>query len=280
MIQYSRLTLGQVIDECFQQTTLHRTNQNLDWTTVAFFVNRSIQEVLSKTLKLKDWCYVSTLNINSNPYRLPDGAILNGRGTPKYMDKIRLIYEHREARYADPKEFYKLTDSMNAQSWNKSDFNNPIYTIWGGIPRDNNGIVRDSYLNQSPMYLYISPYDPTVFENITEGTSAIDAMFECYLMPPDLMNASDVIPVPYEFEDLIILYTITRILSKLGVGEKLSEEIKRMLSEERRITDSYMERIKMKEQVIESFEDSQPREITVQILDTASTSNGTQATNS
>lgn len=266
MIQYSRLTLQQVIDEALQTTAQHRTAQNLDWTTVAFFVNRAVQEALSKTLPYKYWTYVSTINIPTNPFVLPNGSIVGGIPQSKYIDKIRLMVNYNEeepywteARYADAKEFFSVSDWKLRHNWNKATYDNPVFTIWGSF----NTI-------QPIATLYIAPYDNTVFGNLPSvvpqgkgwfpNQSPINAYLDCYLMPPDLMNPNDILPIPYEFEGLIILYTIIRILSKLGVNDKLQDNLKNAISEQKRIFEIFANRLNLNKKVIESFVDTKPRE--------------------
>ena len=51
------MTLKQAVDEVLIRMGQHRTAINLDWDTVAMFVNRAIRETLTKTLPYKEWCY-------------------------------------------------------------------------------------------------------------------------------------------------------------------------------------------------------------------------------
>jgi len=52
MLQFSQLTLDQAVDRVFIQMSQHRTATNLDYGTVAMFINLSIREAIIKTCLL------------------------------------------------------------------------------------------------------------------------------------------------------------------------------------------------------------------------------------
>ena len=272
------MTLGQMVDLALGEIAQYRTAINIDWTTTALFVNRAIQEIFTKTLPFADWKYVTSLSINSNPYRLPDGRVNlnNASSALRYYDKIRLVCPVMqdlevvsgtvEARYCDPKEFFYLSDWRSKEAYNKATYQNPIYTIWGDIPRDlNNNPVPSAVSPQSTLWLYIAPYNNVVFNNLpttppdyiksVNRLQMLPAIFDCYCMPGEVTQPNDLLPIPYEFEGLIKLQTVSRLLSKFELNDKLMDLEKIIKQQQIAIFDSFLKKESMKERVVESFED-------------------------
>ena len=272
------MTLGQMVDLALGEITQYRTAINIDWTTTAFFVNRAIQELFVKTSPFADWKYVTSLRVTTNPYRLPNGSanLANSSSALKYHDKIRLLCSimegaevevgTAEARYCDPKEFFYLSDWRNKSALNKATYNNPIYTIWGDIPRDmNNMPVPNAVSPQSTLWLYIAPYNNVLFNNLpnvppsyiksVNNVNALPAVFDCYCMPGEVTRPTDFLPIPYEFEGLIKLYTVSRLLSKFELNDKLVDLEKIIKQQQNDVFDTFMKKESMKERVVESFSD-------------------------
>lgn len=272
------MTLGQMVDLALGEIAQYRTAINIDWTTTALFVNRAIQEVFTKTLPFADWKYVTTLRVNSNPFRLPDGRVnfANASSALRYYDKIRLICPIMEdletvsgtveARYCDPKEFFYLSDWRSKAAYNKATYQNPIYTIWGDIPRDiNNNPVPNAISPQSTLWLYIAPYSNVLFNNLpnvppdyiksVNRVEMLPAVFDCYCMPGEVYQPNDLLPIPYEFEGLIKLQTVSRLLSKFELNDKLVDLEKIIKEQQNSIFDAFIKKEAMKERVVESFVD-------------------------
>lgn len=221
MIQYSPLTLQQAVDEVMLRVSEHRTEVNLDWQTIVMFINRAIREVTIGMLPYKSWGFTSTIGVNNGQplpinFIKPVRVLLSAGGAPPY----------REARRVSPRELHSLTNWYNKQSFNAASSLWPVYTIWG---------PRSATVNQTPVqsarFMYMGPYTNSIFGNQT-GTaptgysyytgSEMAGICDCYMSPRDLVNPTDLLPIPYEGEQIVILSAITRVFVKTGPADKLA----------------------------------------------------------
>lgn len=278
MIQYSRMTLKEAVDEVLLRMGQHRTAINLDWDTIAMFVNRAIRETLTKTLPYKEWCYMSTLKVTTNPFILPTEA--NGvAGGASFMSAIRLVLPHRvsddlltytEARQVDAKEFFTLSDWYKGHSWNAAKFKSPIYCLWGSRAASSPEAVQTS------ARLYVAPFSSTVFSNMPDFTQApfttppMDryvrstdeivsndrpGLLDCILAPARLTSETQLVPVPYEFENLVILYALARALAKVNAKSQMVETVAKATEETARVAQMYAQKRATQKLDLESFVD-------------------------
>jgi hypothetical protein len=241
VIQFSPMTLKACLDRVMLAVSQHRTAVNLDEGTVIMFINRSIREALLKTLAFKDFAYITQFPVtNGAPLNTNVAANVttmraDGRIMPtNYIRFKRVILRpsnaedgdtYAEARYVDPKEFFTLSDWYKRQTHNRATVQNPIFTIWGQqgttlYPAAN------SIPTQSVPRFYCAPYTNAVFTDQT-GTvptgftyytgGELEGFMEAYLAPQDVTAYADVLPIPYEFEELVITLTILRVLVKMEV---------------------------------------------------------------
>jgi hypothetical protein len=239
MIQFNPMTLKACIDRVMMAVSQFRTSVNLDEGTVIMFINRSIREALLKTLAFKDFAYISTFPV-SNGAPLNTNVAANvttmrsdGRILPaNFLRPKRVILRpvgaeegdtYTEARPVDVKEFFGLSDWYRANTHDKATLLNPIYTIWGQqgttlFP------VANSLPVQSVPRFYCAPYTNAVFTDQT-GTAPtgfsyytggeLEGFMDAYLAPQDVSAYSDILPIPFEFEELVITLTILRVLVKM-----------------------------------------------------------------
>lgn len=236
MIQFSPMTLKACLDRVMLAVSQHRTAVNLDEGTVIMFINRSIREALLKTLAFKDFAYISTFRVTlTNTAGIPDTVAnmrIAGMVLPtNYIRFKRVILRppnieegtYTEARYVDPKEFFTLSDWYKRQTHNRATVQNPIFTIWGqqGIDLFNNA---GSVPTQSVPTFYCAPYTNDLFNNQTGTVPTgftyytgveLRGFMDAYLAPQDVVAYTDVLPIPYEFEELVITLTILRVLVKM-----------------------------------------------------------------
>lgn len=239
MIQFVPMTLKACIDRIMMAVSQYRTAVNLDEGTVIMFINRSIREALLKTLAFKDFAYISTFPVtNGAPLNTNVAANVttmrsDGRILPaNFLRPKRVILRpsdaadtdtYTEARFVDVKEFFTLSDWYKRQTHNRATVQNPIYTIWGQqgtalFPNAN------SLPTQSVPRFYCAPYTNAVFNDQT-GTvptgfsyytgGELEGFMDAYLAPQDVSAYTDILPVPFEFEELVITLTILRVLVKM-----------------------------------------------------------------
>lgn len=231
MLQFSQLTLDQAVDRVFIQMSQHRTATNLDYGTVAMFINLSIREAIIKTLAFKDFAYISTFAVsNGAPLDTTNAsniATMRAGGLilpPNYVRWKRVILRagdtgrYMEARYVDVKEFFSLSDWRNGNVFNRATLKRPIFTIWGAQEVGGNLTI------QSMPRFYCAPFTNAVLNDQT-GTAPtgysyytgaeLNGFMDAYLAPEDITNGSDTLPVPGEFEELVLAFTMTRCLAKM-----------------------------------------------------------------
>ena len=219
MIAYSNMTIKRAYEEIVLRAGQHRTGINYDWDSIVMFINRAIREVMLTTLPYKDWAYTTRLAV-------ADTTILPQR----FLKKIRVLLSasgtapYDEAREMSIREFWTITDLSGRQhAWNRSVPDMPTYMLWA--EQDADGISR--------LRIEVSP----------SGHSGI---MECYVCPADLTADADVIPIPYEFEDMVILLAMSRLFAKtddmqfvMTLQQQIGQEKNRLLSlfEEKRLTE-------------------------------------------
>ena len=219
MIAYSNMTLRQAYEEVVLRAGQHRTGINFDWDSIVMFVNRAIREVMLTTLPYKDWAYSTKLAV-------ADATILPQR----FLKKIRVLLSaagtapYDEAREMSVREFWTISDLSGRQhAWNRSVPDMPTYMLWA--EQDANGISR--------LRIEVAP----------AGHSGI---MECYVCPADLTADTDIVSIPYEFEDMVVLLAMSRLFAKtddkqfvMTLHGQIVQERQRLLAlfEEKRMTE-------------------------------------------
>ena len=274
MIAFSPLTLKDIYDRVDIMLSQHRTAINLDYGTVVMFINRSVREALVKTLAYKDHAYINRFDVTTGAPAAYAALLAAGIALPANYIKYKRVMltdgeeGFKEARYVDIREFFTLSDWYGRQSWDMATVENPIFTIWG--PQDT---TPGTPLIQSFPRIYIAPYTNAVFTNQT-GTvpsgftyytgTQLSGYMEAYMAPEDLVNAADQLPLPYEFEELIINLTIMRCLAKM---ESTSLEFYRFQSSDEmsKLRKRYLERTATSKMDLEAFVDVIPENMLQQI---------------
>jgi hypothetical protein len=273
MIRYSSMTLGQAQDEVMLRLGQQRVAINLDSQTVQTFINRARREVLNKTLPYKDWAYV----LNNVPVRhgekLPEVDVstflspegwteprIDDDGNPTetvplswiFIKPIRCLLrpvgsapevEYEEARYIDPKEYFVMSDWRSRQSWNSATQIYPTYTMWGAKTNPSVSTPDDH------LYFYASPNaDAQGYMNWQTGTAPegfkyhthnMEGLMDCYVGYPETYNLTDKLLIPYEFENLLIVYTMMRCLAKVGNSARLKQYHENSVAEQKRLREMF-----------------------------------------
>ena len=190
MINYSQTTYQDVIDEVIFRLSKYRVAENFDTGTIENCLNRAVQSVYIKTLPYKDWAYKARINV------------INGTWlTERFVKHERVLLSvsgnapYQEARYASPQEYFTVTDWSNNQIWNTSSVDNPVFTIYGNT-------------------IYCSPTLTPQVDPIT--SNSVSGFIECYLIPNKQLNNTAVLPIPFEYEELVVLETLLRLIDKVG----------------------------------------------------------------
>lgn len=246
MINYSNMTLQECHDNILLRAGRHRGTDNIDWQTVVNFINNAVKEVMTYTIPYKSWGYISTIKIYNRmqlPVRFykPIRTLLSFDGLPPL----------KEGRYINPKEWHKITHWETRQDWNKVTAINPVYTIWGNDVSYTNMDVNNGYIS-----VYIAPN--TDNGNNIDGTD-YQGIMDCYLYPREITNNTDPLPVPYEYEQLVILSALTRLYAKTLNPEPLKLTNALMQIERQRILNTFIKEREQKQRNLESFvEPKQP----------------------
>jgi len=218
MIPYSNITLNDVIDEVFLRLGQTRTGINIDWSSTRRMVNRSIKEVVSITSPYKSWAYLDRIVVSNGSALsvnliVPIRLLVSETGSPPYM----------EARKIDVREQYTVTDSNRSHSWNRDLNFSPVYYLWG-----------DTSLTPTNFVIYIFPSN---FQGILEAS----------VVPPDLVAGTSIIPVPYEFVELVILGTLARVYHRFKIEDMVITTFRKIAEKRDEILGKYIEERKVEE---------------------------------
>lgn len=227
MLNYTNLTMGKLVEEVSFRATKFRAEYNLDYYTIALMANHAIYEIMSKSLPYKDWAYVTNIPV-------ADGTLL----PREFIKPIRVMLNEQgnnnvEARYATPMEVYQTTDNLYGIGYNLAYNIQPTYTLWG--ERDN-GVPY----NPSQLYIYIYP---------TTRTGAMD----CYVAPAFNFAENYSIPIPYEFEESVIISTLFRVLQHLGLSKESSIVFQYLSAERQKAITTLIEKKRTEVTNLDSF---------------------------
>jgi len=196
MISYSSMTLKQAADEVMLRIAKLTTSANFDYQLAVMYLNRARRDAMATSLPFKDWSYIKTFAISNN-IELPQDFI----GVARVILKDPAAEDYREARRLDPKEWWTMTNTHRAHSWNGANNLNPVYTIWGS---DDSSTET---WNSKGLVIKVGP-------------STVSGYIEYYAEYGDMSADSDTLNVPYEFENLVIMMAVDRIYHKLGETAK------------------------------------------------------------
>ena len=214
MIPYSHMTLDDLYHNVIIRAGILRGVENISYEMVRRMAIRAVQEAVATTIPYKEWAYIKyTTDGLSNGGALPIEDFTQAIKVVEIdidLDEDPIVERIGvEYRRVSPKEYFTLTNSTNSHSWNKSVNSSPIYTIWG-----QGGALR----------IYFEP--------------SIDRICRVYYpsIPHTISrDGSHLIPIPYEYEELVILLTLTRLYVKIGELDMLEKLYTRINQERKRI---------------------------------------------
>lgn len=226
MISYLNILLADAVYEIQSRIRHYRNSFNYDWGSVVNALNGAIAEVTSIAAPFYPTAYKRRFEVTS------------GQSLSQFYIKHERLYVYdedavlREARYADPKELYSVTDFDKNTIWNQATLDNPIYTVFGN---------RIYFTNLPLLSLDI------VADSVAVG------IFEAYYFPFPVSLDGDIIVCPVEYIELVYLHAITRLYNK---GENI-DYINVVYREIELLTNSLYERNRkaneVQEQQLESF---------------------------
>lgn len=191
------MTLKQATDEIMVRISKLTTSSNFDYLLATMYLNRARREVMSMSLPFKDWAYTKTGFAVSNNTELPQDYT----GIIRVMLKDPAAQYYQEARRVEPKEWWTLTNTVRPHSWNGASNLNPIYTIWGS-----DDVSTTNWSNKG-LIMMVAP-------------STVVGFIDYQAEYGDMTNDTDVLNVPYEFENMVIMMALERIYQKLAETEK------------------------------------------------------------
>lgn len=239
MIPYRNITLQDVIDEVvIRATSTLRNGVNVDWSTLARFVNRAIKETAKVVMPFRPSLFINRI------------AITNGTQIPvTYIDTIRVQLSstgnppYIEARKVDVREFYEITNPLQPHSWNRDLNFSPVYFTWGGT-----GVV-----NPTAYFIYVFPNN---YSGILEG----------HFIPGDITARGGIVPIPYEFIELVVLGALSRLYFHFNEQTLLQTTIEKLEAEKLSVLEEYAQRKIITNQQEGTFE-QQPNKIVAQIIE-------------
>lgn len=207
MIGYTNITAGEVYEAAIAQIGRHRLPENIGFADVFALINRAIQEIYVIALPLNLWHFISTMDVQHRtvlPRNMskPIRVLVSETGTPPY----------RDCRYVHPREWHLTTDWNSANEWRRATAEKPVYTIWG---------------TGQTMMIMIYPNTEyqtgTVPDNHYYSTANYSGIMEYHSMPAEVTSRGDVINVPVQCEDMVVLSTTIRLLAKMDPQQSLIE---------------------------------------------------------
>lgn len=243
MMAYSNMTLQQAYDRIIMKLGNHRSNMNTDWGTIVKIVNRGLREVMVSTLPYKEWAYNNALSVSHrtvlpHEYLKHIRCMVSVTGQPPFI----------EARYVAPREYFKVNDWHGRNEWMQAVNLSPIYTIWS--EHDMLGLPPQLKVFLSPNNQWETGTAPPGYRYNNMNVSGV---LECYMVPPDVSDPADILPVPYEFEDMVILSATTRLLAKTTDMQRLVSMHKHIMREKANVMKRYEEKRRTERREMESY---------------------------
>lgn len=229
MIEYATISVSNVIQEGIARLGKHRDEINLGWESLISMVNAAEREIELLTLPYKEWSYIAKMYIGDG-MAVPQNFIKHIR----VMLQIDADGSYREGRYVDIKELFTLSDDNLKNKFLAASQLNPIFTFWGNEPANNT-------TDETLYTIYIKPDTMTGYME--------------YYYTPDFQNGSDVIYIPYEFEELLVLSFVTRLLVKLQDYTLLVRYNQDLMQERLKVIEFVQQKKHTRQRELDSFVD-------------------------
>ena len=202
MITYSSMTLQQAIDEIMLRVRKLSTSVNFDRQLAVMYLNRARRTAMAMSLPTKDWAYIKSAPI-SNGAELPQDFVRPVR----VMLKDPSATDYTSCRKLEPEEWWTITNPHRPHSFNAATNLFPVFTIWGS---DDSSTAA---WNGKGLVIKVSP-------------STVTGTIESYAEYANMTAETDLLNVPYEVENLVILLALVSIFQKVGEQAKAVESYK------------------------------------------------------
>jgi hypothetical protein len=224
-------TVQELYDEYDIRFGQLRRAENMDMGSFLRQLNWAIRQTFLQTLPYKSWTYKESLVNLQNGSRLPR----------EFFQAIRVLASETgedgsfiEARYSDAREYFTITNTVDyPQIWARGRFLSPVYTLWGN---------RD-YLNplgQPELYLYLQP-------------EAAIAIMDAYIAPQEVSVPLDIVMIPYEFSEYLMLQLASRIQTVIGQLDDAQNTMQMLMRMRQALVQEYTERAAIEKRELSSF---------------------------
>lgn len=243
MIQYTGKTVQDLYEEINTQIRLFRLGNNYDYGTFLLYLNRAIKEIYTVFMPYEDWNTTDTINISNNSV-IPR----NFSKMVKVMVSEDGVNDLREAVYVAPVEYTNLTDWYFKQKWNGGNKANPVYTLWATANATSG--ASEFKIKLFPNTENISGTPPTGYFYPTVNVIG-EATF--LSLPAELTGLYDTIPVPYLYQDLLLLLVFLKICNKLADADVFTSIYQEMIKERSNVLIKRNDLVKVQKRKLDDF---------------------------
>jgi hypothetical protein len=94
----------------------------------------------------------------------------------------------------------------------------------------------------------------TAPENLYYPTENMSGLLEYYQVPPKMTKDGDIMPIPYEYEELVILMALGKLLVNIG-DIKVEDLYKDIVGESDKIIERYLEKRRTEKRELDAFQE-------------------------
>lgn len=202
MIAISSMTLADAVSAMEMRISDLMTPYNSDWQTLAQYVRDARRDLFNRTNAFKEWSYQQTVSI-THLQNVPQDFIRPLRLTTALPNADPTLGVRYEARMADPREWYALTNPARPISFTKGWVKTGVYMIWANTVDSVNWAAN-------PMSVWIYP------NNLVGQLDYIASFGDA-----DLNTYGATVKVPTELENLLIDMAVSRFLDDVADPQRL-----------------------------------------------------------
>lgn len=220
MVVYSKITIQRIYDELKLRLREFINPFNFDEDTIIYNIIAATNSLIYLLIPFKIWGFIRSVFVTHRAI-LPNDYIESFRC---YVN-APVNLQWQEARRVSLREWFQVTSPNYSNIWNRARIETPIYCI---------GPVRANLVQQRRLGIYIAPNT----EFIGPGNTPPDiyngwpliGLLEYYAALPTNLTLNDVLPIPDEFQEPVILQTCIRFLSTVA-DPRLLESLHQKLYE-------------------------------------------------
>lgn len=211
MIAYSSLTVGEVLDDVLQTLSHYRSPYTIDFITLCRFLEHARREAVSRVMPI-------TVDVFNQKQMMQHGDQFP-LGFIRIVRVLRRIDERIvEARYADPREWWHVTNPQFGNKYTMAMNEYPIYTVWGAVVGNSITLRIGTRPNLQGIYFYAVPTDGQYIVEFIANYSRLPI-----IGPNQMPDFSAPIGIIAELEDVVINGVLMRCFYRLGYTEKATQ---------------------------------------------------------